>query len=338
MSMTVPLAQARSSSQSESEKSRDKRQNVFQRVYSALGFKKGYNFILWFIFGGAMVGFALARFMYLHAPTLAKGLAPGEGYHMLTSLYKPAMLVHIGTVLPAGIFAVLQFIPQIRYKALIVHRILGYVALLLLIIGASTGFVLGRRSFGGDMAVQTGTIFLGAVTLISAAIAYYNIKRLQINEHRKWMLRTWFYAGTIITTRLVMLITAQVLSAIGQYHTLWTCDEVQYVLKDPNDLAEQYPGCVNGQAGGFVGVPVKWSTALPIGSALRASFGAALWVAFLIHAVGIEIYIHLTPGEDSRLRKVSYERQLERGAKHPGSMGTTSDRLGDNFGVYYKPE
>ncbi|KAG9093322.1 hypothetical protein FS749_014583 [Ceratobasidium sp. UAMH 11750] len=284
-----------------------------------------------------MVGFALARFMYLHSPTLASNLAPGEGYYMLTSFYKPAMLVHIGTVLPAGIFAVLQFIPQIRYKALIVHRVLGYTSLLLLIIGASTGFVLGRRSFGGDIATQTATVSLGATTLISAAIAYYNIKQLQINEHRKWMLRTWFYAGTIITTRLVMLITANVLSAINQYHTLWACEEVGYVLKNSTLLAEYFPGCVNGQAGGFVGVPVKWTTALPIGSALRASFGPSIWVAFLIHAAGIEIYIHLTPGEDARLRKISYERQLERGAKYPGSMGTTSDRLGDNFGVYYKP-
>ncbi|KAG9125722.1 hypothetical protein FRC07_006463 [Ceratobasidium sp. 392] len=336
MSVNKPLSRLRSTS--ESERAEAKKQNIFQWIYGALGFKKGYNFILWFIFGGAMVGFVLARFMYLHVPTLTNGLAPGEGYYMLTSLYKPALLVHLGTVLPAGIFAVLQFIPQIRYKALIVHRILGYVALLLLTIGVATGFVLGRRSFGGDMAVQTATIFLGAVTLLSAAIAYYNIKRLQINEHRKWMLRTWFYAGTIITTRLVMIITAQVLSAIGQYHTLWSCDEVQYVLKNSTQLGEQYPGCTNGQAGGFVGVPVKWTTALPVGSALRASFGSALWVAFLLHAVGIEIYIHLTPGEDARLRKVSYERQLERGAKYPGSMGTTSDRLGDNFGVYYKPE
>ncbi|KAG8709594.1 hypothetical protein FRC08_018248 [Ceratobasidium sp. 394] len=275
--------------------------------------------------------------MYLHPPTLASNLAPGEGYYMLTSFYKPAMLVHIGTVLPAGIFAVLQFIPQIRYKALIVHRVLGYTSLLLLIIGASTGFVLGRRSFGGDIATQTATVFLGAATLISAAIAYYNIKQLQINEHRKWMLRTWFYAGTIITTRLVMLITANVLSAINQYHTLWACEEVGYVLKNSTLFAEYFPGCVNGQAGGFVGVPVKWITALPIGSALRASFGPSIWVAFLIHAAGIEMYIHLTPGEDARLRKISYERQLERGAKYPGSMGTTSDRLGDNFGVYYKP-
>ncbi|QRW09748.1 hypothetical protein RhiLY_08747 [Ceratobasidium sp. AG-Ba] len=296
------------------------------------------TFILGFIFGGAMVGFALARFMYLHVPTLTKNLAPGEGYYMLTSFYKPAMLIHIATVLPAGILATLQFVPQIRYKALIVHRIIGYISLFLLVIGTASGFVMGRRSFGGDITIQTGVVLLGAVTLVAAAIAYYNIKRLQIDQHRKWMLRTWFYASTIITTRLVMIITAKAISAINQYHTVWSCAEIAYVLENSTRLAEQYPSCVSGQEGGYVAVPATWTTALPIGSSLRASFGPALWIAFLTHAIEVEIYIHLTPGEDSRLRKVSYERQLERGVKHPGSMGTNGDHLGDNFGVDYKPQ
>ena len=53
------------------------------------------------------------------------------------------------------------------------------------------------------------------------------------------------------------------------------------------------------------------------------------WIAFWLHAVGIEIYLKLTPSESERLRVVSYERQLERGFSHPGSAGLTVDRLGD---------
>ncbi|KAG8680988.1 hypothetical protein FRC09_017837, partial [Ceratobasidium sp. 395] len=95
---------------------------IFQKIYGVFGFRKAYNFVLWFIFGGAMVGFALARFMFLHPPTMLEKIAPGEAYHMSTHLYKTAMLIHLATVLPAGILATLQFIPLIRYKALIVHR------------------------------------------------------------------------------------------------------------------------------------------------------------------------------------------------------------------------
>lgn len=59
------------------------------------------------------------------------------------------------------------------------------------------------------------------------------------------------------------------------------------------------------------------------------SFGMALWVAIFLHLVGVEIYLALTPRESNRLRQVSYERQMEKGFKSPGSAGLTSDRWGD---------
>lgn len=59
------------------------------------------------------------------------------------------------------------------------------------------------------------------------------------------------------------------------------------------------------------------------------SFGMAIWVALWLHAIGIEIYLHLTPKEAERLRKVSYQRQLEAGWQSPGRAGLTADRVGD---------
>lgn len=64
-------------------------------------------------------------------------------------------------------------------------------------------------------------------------------------------------------------------------------------------------------------------------ASLQTSFGMAGWLAFWLQAVGIEIYLRLTPAEGERLRKISFERQLERGFSHPGSSGLTVDRLGD---------
>lgn len=55
----------------------------------------------------------------------------------------------------------------------------------------------------------------------------------------------------------------------------------------------------------------------------------ALWLALMLHAIGIEIYLRLTPRETERLREVSYQRQLEAGMRRPGSAGLTADRLGD---------
>ena len=66
-----------------------------------------------------------------------------------------------------------------------------------------------------------------------------------------------------------------------------------------------------------------------IGASLRISFGIALWLALILHLVGVEIYLALTLRESNRLRQVSYKRQLEKGFSNPGSAGLTADRFGD---------
>ena len=53
------------------------------------------------------------------------------------------------------------------------------------------------------------------------------------------------------------------------------------------------------------------------------------FLALIVHAVGVELYLRLTPRESERLRMVSYERQLERGMKNPGSARLVVERFGD---------
>ena len=43
-----------------------------------------------------------------------------------------------------------------------------------------------------------------------------------------------------------------------------------------------------------------------------------------------DVQLHLTPAESERLRRISYERQLAAGMRHPGRAGLTVDRLGDS--------
>lgn len=60
-----------------------------------------------------------------------------------------------------------------------------------------------RHSFGGEIETQALVGLLVIITTLSVAVAYYNIKRLEIEKHRAWMLRTWFYARSIITLRII---------------------------------------------------------------------------------------------------------------------------------------
>lgn len=156
-----------------------------RQLYHPIGFKKGYNFTLFFIFAGAMLGFCLARIQYFSIDGLfKKGAAPGEFFYYSRTFYKAGITLHLYTVIPAGMLAVFQFVPVIRYKALIAHRINGYIVILLLICGNVGALMIARYAFGATLATQALVGAMSIATLGSAFLAYYNIKRLQIDQHR----------------------------------------------------------------------------------------------------------------------------------------------------------
>jgi hypothetical protein len=55
--------------------------------------------------------------------------------------------------------------------------------------------VIARIAFGGTLDTQ---LFVGVLVILTTGslfLGWVNIKRLQIDQHRKWMLRTWFYVS-----------------------------------------------------------------------------------------------------------------------------------------------
>ncbi|KAF3039390.1 hypothetical protein E8E12_007955 [Didymella heteroderae] len=314
-----------------------------RKVYRPIGFSKAYNFILWFVFAGALFGFSLARFMYLDfngslCPTNPKGgdsAAPGECYYYATfTRDKIGIMLHLAGILPASLLVCVQFTPFIRYKWIIIHRISGYLAVLLYIVSLVGALMIAHMAFGGGLDVQVWVGFVGIGVLVCFILAIVNVKRLQIEQHRAWMLRGWFYAGSIITTRFIMIISAMIISDKGHY-AVWSCAKIAATISKNMDLVPVYPACASYADGSnpdqvsAVLADMGGASAANAGAALNVNFGMALWLAFALHAVGIEVYLHLTPREAERLRQVSYTRQLEAGMHNPGSAGLTADRLGD---------
>lgn len=141
-----------------------------------------------------------------------------------------------------------------------------------------------------------------------------------------------FSLGTIITLRLIMIISALIISRIDTFDTVKSCNELAFVYSnDSQNFSNLYPQCGNSIANQLVVVHASFKDGQSeqIGASLDMSFGMAMWLAIFLHLAGVEIYLALTPRESERLRQVSYERQLERGLKNPGSAGLTADRIGD---------
>jgi hypothetical protein len=164
-------------------------------------------------------------------------------------------------------------------------------------------------------------------------MAYYNIKRLQIEQHRAWMLRAMFYLGVIITTRIIMVIAAQVTGALGKYYTPMSCDEINFVQRESSGRSAIYPQCAlpSMTTNGMIAVAADFGSGKreQLQASLELNFGMAAWIAIFLHTVGVEIYLNLTPAEAECLRRVSYKKQLEAGMNNPGSVGLTVDRWGD---------
>ncbi|KAF2845209.1 hypothetical protein T440DRAFT_545307 [Plenodomus tracheiphilus IPT5] len=295
-----------------------------RKLYNPMGFTKAYNFWLWLVFAGALTGFCLARFMYLNfhgifcpssGPTPGgKSAAPGECYYYLNfDRYKVGILLHLTGVLPASLLAVVQFTPFIRKRWIMVHRITGYAAILLYTVSLVGAFMIARHAFGGGMDVQVWVGFVGIGVLVCLFISYINIRKLQIEQHRAWMLRGWFYAGSIITNRIITIIATQIISNKG-YFVIWPCAKIEATLQNTTSWLDTYPSCVSYADGTHLDqvstVEASFGTggAPKTGAALGLNFGMALWLAIAIHAIGVEIYLQFTPEEAQRLRQVGYQR------------------------------
>ncbi|KAI8961433.1 hypothetical protein F5Y11DRAFT_226257 [Daldinia sp. FL1419] len=289
----------------------------------AVGFSKGYNFWLWAIFGGVLLGFSVSRLPYLDfygvfcsGPGMARGnmgaATPGECFYYLNLLSgQIAIRTHLWCVLPASLLAFTQFVPIFRRKAMWLHRISGWISSVLGLIGACSAIPMLKHTMGGSTETQSMNMLLFIIFVNAIYKGLVAAKNHKIQEHRDYMLRAWVYGGSVITLRLIMLATSIVMSYMGNWYVAIPCDKIEYLMDAQNaTMAEyqaKYPECAPQWSGEdpdrHVAVRVYVLDDDPVGVAAAHShcFGMSGYVAIILHYVLAEVYIHYTSPE----RKVS---------------------------------
>ncbi|CAN8096547.1 unnamed protein product [Discula destructiva] len=317
---------------------------LWRKLHRLVGFQEGYNFVLWSIFGGAVVGFTLIRVTYLdyfgvfcRKNFLSQGnhAAPGECYYFLNGGREQiGMMLHLYGIIPCSLLQFLQFIPAIRQRFVLVHRINGHIVVLLMAIAIVGGLMALSGSFGGEPAWQAAVMVHSIMVTTGLVLAMVNIKKLQIEQHRAWMLRTWIWAFCIVTMRVLQQVGARLLSDKG-YFALKPCAQIASDgVLSAAVITAHFPECeayfLREKLGQTVMVEANYA-GLPIEINVALSFaaGASAFLALIVHIFGAELYLHLTPAESDRLRNVSYHKQLAAGMRHPGRAGLTADRVGD---------
>jgi len=271
--------------------------NFYRSISWILGFRDRYSLLNCFVWGGALVGFCLARSVTMNPGKIAALLVPGEWFWFRQPMYKINLFIHIYLTTLGGIGAVLQFFPAIRRRAVILHRLNGYGVLFCLIVGNICGSIVARRSFGGELNVQSAYYTLGIMVVFAGLMGVYNVKK-DTRRHRKWMLRMVVYFAVAITARVIMLAAREIITIIGTYYSIWRCDEIIDLLADPQAIQSSFPQCIaTGVNPASLWVSVHASTRdgpLYVASSVRATNGMALWIATLMHVVGVEYYINKT--------------------------------------------
>ncbi|KAG8850848.1 hypothetical protein FRB96_009585 [Tulasnella sp. 330] len=293
--------------------------NVYFGFSGILGFKERWSLILFVVFGGALMAFCIARAEFFNVNRLLELMIPGEWYLYRSEPYKGLLMFHIYTSIFAGFWAVWQFIPAIRRNHVSLHRLNGYLTLILLIPSTVIGSVIARRAYGGAVAIQAAFYVQGILVTYSAIVGYWYVKK-NTRKHRKWMLRSVVYLAASVTAKLIQLISRQIVSNVGSYYTIWTCPEVQFLQAVGHgvpDFASTYPACASDpntstfadQNSIHLLVHASMDeTSVNRGSAVREVVAMSIFVAILIHALGVEIYIRSTENMNRFRRGFVLER------------------------------
>jgi uncharacterized membrane protein len=137
--------------------------------------------------------------------------------------YRLRVIADHGLLIPhtlCGTFALLvgplQFSSRFRQRHLKLHRVLGRIYFVSVVIGAFTGIALATGRPG-----LPGTSMQGAAWIVCTTAAVIAARNRQIAVHRQWMARSYAVTFTFVSSRVLNLVPAywshlgDVLSAVG---------------------------------------------------------------------------------------------------------------------------
>jgi len=152
-----------------------------------------------FIFFAIAIGIYPVLYLALDMPG---GLLSSKSPEVLESrLWLSAFYLHIffgGIALLSGWS---QFLKKFRNRYLPVHRALGKVYLIVVLISGCSGLYIAMYATGGLVAV-TGFSGLAIGWLFTSVMAYLSILRKEVDKHQYWMIRSYALCFAAVTLRI----------------------------------------------------------------------------------------------------------------------------------------
>lgn len=111
--------------------------------------------------------------------------------------------VHIFASLIALALGPFQFSQKLRARKIALHRALGWIYLLCVLVGGIAGLYISRIAFGGFVSTA-GFAFLAILWLFTGFLALRTIRRKEVDLHRRWMIRNFALTFAAVTLRIYL--------------------------------------------------------------------------------------------------------------------------------------
>src|SRR6202000_2034640 len=119
----------------------------------------------------------------------------------------------------------LQFSKKIRARNLKLHRAVGKMYMVAVAIAGSAGFIIAMSATGG-LVSRVGFGLLALLWVYTDLRGYLAIRRLDIEQHRAWMIRNYALTFAAVTLRVYLPLTTGMLHLdfITCYRVIsWAC-------------------------------------------------------------------------------------------------------------------
>ncbi|WP_428912172.1 DUF2306 domain-containing protein [Niallia sp. Krafla_26] len=178
------------------------------------------------IISALLLGVASVARYFIFDPVIGNQLIIVQGLDMYKMEYQPwnyILYIHIITAAVALIVGPFQFLQNKRKShPLAVHRFLGTVYIISIMISGLSGIYLSWFAFGGLLS-KMGFLVLSISWLLTTYFAYSYIRKKKINLHREWMYRSYGITFVAVTFRIWSAVIGYSLDnfTIGYVAAIW---------------------------------------------------------------------------------------------------------------------
>ena len=144
------------------------------------------------------IGVSGYAFAYAFIPEVGAGYMKSK----LFDIPVPALSHFIGGGI-ALLLGAFQFNSRLRIRYTHVHRWIGRIYIFAILFGGIGGLILSFQADGG-LTGQLGFGLLAGAWLLSGGIAFFEIRRGNIQNHQNWMIRNYALTLAAVTLRIYL--------------------------------------------------------------------------------------------------------------------------------------